>query len=393
MSSKRSQFAHAVALAAAVAAVATAGPVRAQVPGEQGFFGAVDGRWMWLGGARVENGLGGPTRSTSGPGGQVLVGYKFDAHWDVALAGGVQQLLTDITQFRNGRLSLDMNNQHVDLEVGYSTGNWRYSAGLRGIHQLHAVAYNAPPLVGYDQREIYGLGVKAGVGTRQPLDDNFAIVGGVDAALVFSQFWDSGTGALIRNAVYHQLVPQIGGELGVNWRSSDAPNFSITVGGRIDASFNTMITANDGVGRGTRLDFGPFIRLAYNFAGPHIRQPIVPAPEAPPVAAKPSYMVFFDFDRSDLTTVAQGVVRQAANDARVGRATRIHVTGHADRAGDSSYNMALSQRRAEAVRAELVRHGTPAEQITLQARGESEPLVPTADGVREPQNRRVVISF
>jgi hypothetical protein len=304
----------------------------------------------------------------------------------------VQQLLTDITQFRNGRLSLDMTNQHVDLEVGYSMGNWRYSAGLRGIRQLHGVTYNAAPLVGYDQREIWGLGVKAGVGTRQPLDDNFALVGGVDGALVYSQFWDSGTGGLLRNAVYYQLVPQIGGELGVNWRSSDAPNFSITVGGRAAASFNTMITTNDGVGRGTRLDFGPFVRVAYNFAGPHMRQPIVPLPEAPP-AAKPGYMVFFDFDRSTITTVAQGTIRQAANDAKVGRVTRLQVTGHADRAGDEAYNMALSQRRAEAVRAELERNGVTAEQITVQARGESEPLVPTADGVREPQNRRVVISF
>jgi outer membrane protein OmpA-like peptidoglycan-associated protein len=393
VSSKTSQLVRLFALVAG-AAIATAAPAAAQVPGGTGFFGAVDGRWMWLGGDRVENGLGGPTRSSSGPGGQVLVGYKFDSRWDVALAGGVQQLLTDITQFRNGRLSLDMNNQHVDLEVGYSTGNWRYSAGLRGIRHLHGVAYNAPGLVGYDQREIWGLGVKAGVGTRQALDDNFALVGGIDGALVYGQFWDSGTGGLLRGGIYYQLVPQLGGELGVNWRSSDEPNFSVTVGGRIDASFNTMITTNDGVGRGTRLAFGPFIRLAYNFAGPHMRQPIVPQPEAPPAtAAKRDYLVFFDFDRSTITTVAQGTIRQAANDAKVGRVARLQVTGHADRAGADAYNMALSQRRAEAVRAELVRNGVPAEQIVVLARGESEPLVPTADGVREPQNRRVVISF
>jgi hypothetical protein len=393
VSSKTSQFTRILAVLAASASAFMAAPANAQVPGAAGFFGAVDGRWMWLGGDRVENGLGGPTRATSGPGGQVLVGYKFDSRWDVALAGGVQQLLTDITQFRNGRLSLDMNNQHVDLEAGYTTGNWRFSAGLRGIRHLHGVTYNTPGLAGYDQREIWGLGVKAGVGTRQEIDDNFALVGGVDAALVFGQFWDSGTGALVRNGVYHALIPQVGGELGINWRSSDAPNFSITVGGRADASFNTMITTNDGVGRGTRLAFGPFVRLAYNFAGPHMRQPIVPVAAAPAVAAKPSYMVFFDFDRSTITTVAQGTIRQAANDAKVGRVTRLQVTGHADRAGADAYNMALSQRRAEAVRAELVSNGVPAEQITVQARGESEPMVPTADGVREPQNRRVVISF
>jgi outer membrane protein OmpA-like peptidoglycan-associated protein len=67
------------------------------------------------------------------------------------------------------------------------------------------------------------------------------------------------------------------------------------------------------------------------------------------------------------------------------------VTGHADRAGPDSYNMALSMRRADAVKAVLVREGVPANQIAVVARGESQPLVPTADGVREPQNRRVEI--
>jgi OOP family OmpA-OmpF porin len=104
-------------------------------------------------------------------------------------------------------------------------------------------------------------------------------------------------------------------------------------------------------------------------------------------------MVFFDFDRADLTVVAQGTVRQAANDAKASRVTNLRVAGHADRAGADDYNMALSLRRANAVKAELMKNGIAADQIAVIGRGESEPLVPTADGVREPQNRRVVISF
>jgi outer membrane protein OmpA-like peptidoglycan-associated protein len=53
----------------------------------------------------------------------------------------------------------------------------------------------------------------------------------------------------------------------------------------------------------------------------------------------------------------------------------------------------LSQRRADAVKAELVRQGIPANEIVTHAKGESEPLVPTANGVREPSNRRVEIVF
>jgi outer membrane protein OmpA-like peptidoglycan-associated protein len=84
-------------------------------------------------------------------------------------------------------------------------------------------------------------------------------------------------------------------------------------------------------------------------------------------------------------------IKQAAAQAQAGRSTRIEVTGHTDRAGSDAYNMALSLRRANAVKDQLVREGIAANQITVMGRGESQPLLPTADGVREPQNRRVEI--
>ena len=67
------------------------------------------------------------------------------------------------------------------------------------------------------------------------------------------------------------------------------------------------------------------------------------------------------------------------------------MAGHADRSGTPQYNQRLSQRRADAVAAELVRQGVSRNEIMVTAFGESRPLVPTADGVREPQNRRVEI--
>ena len=71
--------------------------------------------------------------------------------------------------------------------------------------------------------------------------------------------------------------------------------------------------------------------------------------------------------------------------------TRIEVAGHADRSGSPQYNQRLSQRRADNVAAELVRQGVSRGDIAVSAYGETRPLVPTADGVREPQNRRVEI--
>ena len=68
-------------------------------------------------------------------------------------------------------------------------------------------------------------------------------------------------------------------------------------------------------------------------------------------------------------------------------ATRISLVGNADRAGSPAYNEELSRRRADAVRAELERLGVPGSVIMVTAEGENAPIVPTADGVREPRNR------
>nr|WP_238578779.1 OmpA family protein [Inquilinus limosus] len=101
--------------------------------------------------------------------------------------------------------------------------------------------------------------------------------------------------------------------------------------------------------------------------------------------------MFFDFDSSRLTPEARSIVASAATDALRGESTRIDVTGHTDRSGTDAYNQALSVRRAEAVRRELVADGVADSLIIVRGVGESDPLVPTADGVREPQNRRVEI--
>ena len=84
-------------------------------------------------------------------------------------------------------------------------------------------------------------------------------------------------------------------------------------------------------------------------------------------------------------------IQQAANAFKQTGAARVVATGHADRSGPENYNMALSLRRANAVKDSLIRNGVPAGAIQVVGRGESQPLVPTADGVREPQNRRVEI--
>jgi outer membrane protein OmpA-like peptidoglycan-associated protein len=142
-------------------------------------------------------------------------------------------------------------------------------------------------------------------------------------------------------------------------------------------------------GRAGELIHGPFIRIAYNWGAPPFGM-APPAPPPPPGTTQ-SFIVFFDFDRANLTATAVQTIQQAAAQAKSGRVARITVTGHADRSGSDAYNMALSLRRANAVKDQLVREGIAANAIAIIGRGESQPLVPTPDGVREPQNRRVEI--
>ncbi len=117
------------------------------------------------------------------------------------------------------------------------------------------------------------------------------------------------------------------------------------------------------------------LRYAFGVTPPPPVVAPAPAPAAAPAVAR-TYLVFFDFDRADLTDRARQIIGEAASNSQSVGSTRIEVSGHADRSGTPQYNQRLSERRAAAVAAELER---------------SRPLVPTADGVREPQNRRVEI--
>ena len=126
---------------------------------------------------------------------------------------------------------------------------------------------------------------------------------------------------------------------------------------------------------------------------PQAPPPLPPPPAAPaPVAeTQRAFQVFFDFDKSNITSDAASVIKAAAEAIKAGRVVRISVTGHTDTVGSVRYNQALSERRAGAVRKALIDDGVDGGEITTTGVGKSGLLVPTPDGVREPQNRRAEI--
>lgn len=135
------------------------------------------------------------------------------------------------------------------------------------------------------------------------------------------------------------------------------------------------------------------IGLRYDLAADVAPAVYVPPPPPPMAAAPKQFIVFFGFNKSNLTSDAQRVVAEAASAAKQSGSASILVTGHTDTVGSNRYNDRLSSRRANAVKDELVRQGIGAGQITAVGKGETELLVQTGDNVKEPQNRRATIDL
>ena len=130
-----------------------------------------------------------------------------------------------------------------------------------------------------------------------------------------------------------------------------------------------------------------YCRDSFNESMAKVEAALAPAP----VAAVPpgSYLVFFDFAKYNLTPEAVDIVNAAASGATA-PGTAITVIGNTDTVGSAAFNMRLGQQRADAVAAQLMAAGFTGV-ITAESRGEEDLLVPTGDGVAEPQNRRAEI--
>ncbi len=231
--------------------------------------------------------------------------------------------------------------------------------------------------------------VGVGVGDLYTKDNNIHITNRTAAGTTIFQR----TGSSSNNFAYQAMV-------GISYPIAPVPGLSLTAEYRFTGEegdrklrFQDFTSTGTRAGRETITDnFNHSVVLGVRYAFGVAPAP-VPPQAAPPVAATAArtYLVFFDWDRADLTDRARQIVSEAAQASTRVQYTRIEVQGNADRSGTPAYNQRLSLRRAQTVAAELVRDGVPRTAIDIQAFGDTRPLVPTAAGVREPQNRRVAI--
>jgi outer membrane protein OmpA-like peptidoglycan-associated protein/opacity protein-like surface antigen len=295
---------------------------------------------------------------------------------------------------------------NAGARAGYEWGPWRFEEEFRfqtnGLHSLTLVP-NA---------SLAAVGVPGGTSTLVKGDRNaYAIM----------------TNAIYDFAVGWAVTPHIGGGIGAVVLHDSAhvkPGSVIFPPGALFASSSRLELGFQGIA-GIRYNINPSLAfdldyrylgttdptfgsvlgkyksgysthnvvasLSVRFGAPAVIAP--PAPPAPPPLARRVFLVFFDWDKSTITPEGMAIIQQAAAAFRAGGPVTIQVTGYTDASGSAGYNQRLSERRANAVAQAMVGLGVPRQQMAVSGRGKNDQRVPTADGVREPQNRRVEIVF
>ncbi|WP_345907671.1 OmpA family protein [Sphingomonas sp. UBA4815] len=332
-----------------------------------------------------------------------------DKSWYVGIEGGgmiVEDIDYDVTGTRTGVASVDHDYGYdVDAVMGYDFGGFRLET---------EVGYRRATVDGFSSTTLTNTGIGAGTVPA----GNYDYAGGSTSALSFmlNGLLDFGADDGIQGFVGGGVgVARVKANYALNNRA-DFLNDSDTVFAwqalagirapltdHIDATlkyrfFNAenvkLVDVANNTFDGRFRSHSILGGVAYNFGEPAAPPPPPPAPE--PVVCSPGpFIVFFEWDKSDITPEAASILDNAITQYQSCGNARVMVAGFTDTSGTPRYNMGLSQRRADAVKAYMTSRSIPDGSITTEAFGEQRDKlrVQTADGVREVQNRRVEITY
>ncbi len=274
-------------------------------------------------------------------------------------------------------------NWRTELELGYRRNNVDSISGAAGAGNagyVGAFSAFANVLYDFDTGSNWTPYLGAGIGALRYKASG--LQPGLGTSVNDSDTVLAGQGIL---GVAYNVSPSTQLFLDYHYVRAADPSVNNSAGTSLDTEYKASTVLF-----GFRYSFGTPPAAA---AAPMAAAAPAPTPAPAPAAVVRSFQVFFDFDKSAVRSDAQPIIQEAANNARKGGVSKITLTGHTDAAGTASYNQKLSERRAEAVKAELIKMGFKADDIVTVGKGKADQLVPTADGVREPKNRRVEIMF
>lgn len=185
--------------------------------------------------------------------------------------------------------------------------------------------------------------------------------------------------------------------MGLSALSDQAPDNLIVLQADPDGKVGQVVVTQgaetrrlDSADTGVGFDRGGSLGSVRSYSQDRIEQIFASALAAQPEPPK-SYLLYFQTGSNELDAAAQDALTQALADIAERKQVRVAVIGHTDRVGAAQVNARLALARVESVRAALTAAGISDAVITSLSHGEYDPLVPTADEVAEPRNRRVEI--
>jgi outer membrane protein OmpA-like peptidoglycan-associated protein len=293
--------------------------------------------------------------------------------------------------FGNGlRVEVEGNGTQQSTRFSAVVGSNSTTGALGGGGSLTSYGVSVNALYDFYLGSPFVPFVGAGVGYNQTMLSSYKIYNGGSSVLY--QPNNSAKGGVTGTGI-----------LGVAYNIASVPGLALTGMYRFSGLFQSTTFSGPVTLNGNKVTNGTLrvedqynhqflVGVRYAFNAPRPAPAPAPAPVvAPAPAPARSYLVFFDWDKDNLSARAQQIIAEAAQASTRVAATQIGVAGHADRTGSAAYNQALSLRRANNVAAELVRLGVSKSAIVITAFGDTKPLVPTGPNTREPQNRRVEI--
>src|SRR5579864_3409651 len=277
----------------------------------------------------------------------------------------------------------------VGARVGYEMGPWRfeeeYTYRNNSLNRLDVAGFRVPGAGGSRQAHAIMTNVLYDIDMGR-FNLTWPVTPHIGAGIGAVDIVDS-AGAPRVGRIFDDDDWAFGYQAIAGLRYNLSPNMAIDLDYRYLATTDTTL----------RVPAAPKITYKTGYDSHNLMASLVyrfgPPPAAPPIAQRRVFLVFFDWDRANITSQGMQVIQQAAEAYRAGAPVQLQVTGYTDRSGSPGYNQRLSERRANAVANALSRLGVPRNQMAVSGRGENDNRVPTADGVREPQNRRVEIVF
>lgn len=348
-----------------------------------------------------------------------------DDAWYVGVEGGAM-LVEDI----DWDVGATIDSTTVDHKAGYDVGG-TVGYDLGAVRLEAEVGYRAATVTGLRSTTTFPAVTAAG-GTVFAPGGTYDYAGGRTSALSFmvNALWDFGDDDGVQGFVGPGLgVARVKSRLALNTNGDGLNDSDTVVAWQAIAGIRAPISDNIDVSLKYRFFNAPGVELVdiagrqwygrfrshsimgglvFNFGAPEPEPVAAPEPAPAPVytpepapAPVPEvvrctpgpYIVFFDWDKSDITPEAASILDNAVNNYTNCGNAQVMLAGHADKSGSASYNVGLSQRRADSVKGYLTGKGISDGVISTEAFGESRPRVETADGVRELQNRRVEIMY